>query len=222
MHCIALMFKTCGKIIVVIIYSLSSISYSILKYKVYHILGSSKGNIIPDWLCHNYNSCSFHVCNIIMSKSCNYFYLLPYFKHLKWMKQHGWPMYHSACFWRPIRIRIRPTLFRCTLFWGIYWSVSLLTCMFLLTQNSDHQIPVTDHSSFYKPALLAPACSGFKRFFLLSVNHVCAYSSASSWWILTKLHQDDRCPCPNMSCDFDLRLTFDLDTGIKKRVFTSF
>jgi len=33
--------------------------------------------------------------------------------------------------------------------------------------------------------------------------------------IFSKLHQDDHWPCPNMSYDFNLRMTFDLDIQVK-------
>ena len=48
-----------------------------------------------------------------------------------------------------------------------------------------------------------------------SVNHVWAYISVMTWPIMTKLSHDDIWPCPNMTYDFDLHMTFDLDTGVK-------
>ena len=36
-----------------------------------------------------------------------------------------------------------------------------------------------------------------------------------TWPILTKLSGKDHWSCPNMSYDFDLRMTFDLDIGVK-------
>ena len=36
-----------------------------------------------------------------------------------------------------------------------------------------------------------------------------------TWLILPKLGGKDHWPCPNMSHDFDLHMTFDLDKGVK-------
>ena len=36
-----------------------------------------------------------------------------------------------------------------------------------------------------------------------------------TWPILTKLGGKDYWPCPNMSHDIDLHMTFDLDIGVK-------
>ena len=59
-------------------------------------------------------------------------------------------------------------------------------------------------------------CSCFQLLFLLSSgNHIHAYSSATTWQISTKLGHNDHWPCPQVSYDFDLRLTFDLDIGVK-------
>ena len=44
-------------------------------------------------------------------------------------------------------------------------------------------------------------------------------SSVMTWQILTKLGGKDHWPCPNMSYDFDLRMTFDLDIGVKMWFF---
>ena len=52
-----------------------------------------------------------------------------------------------------------------------------------------------------------------------SGNHVCCYNSAAAQRIRTKLGQDDHCPCPEVSYDFDLNLTFNLDIGAKKAIF---
>ena len=40
-----------------------------------------------------------------------------------------------------------------------------------------------------------------------------------TWQIVTKLGGKDHWPCPNMSYDFDLRMTFDLDIGFKNVIF---
>ena len=45
------------------------------------------------------------------------------------------------------------------------------------------------------------------------------YNSVMTWPILTKLGGKDHWPCPNMSYDFDLRMTFDLDIGVKNVIF---
>ncbi len=36
---------------------------------------------------------------------------------------------------------------------------------------------------------------------------------------MTNLGQDDHLVCPHMSCNFDLRLTFDLDIGVNAKIF---
>ena len=39
-----------------------------------------------------------------------------------------------------------------------------------------------------------------------------------TWPIMTYLGQDDHWVCPHMSCDFELRLTFDLDMGVNAKL----
>ena len=66
--------------------------------------------------------------------------------------------------------------------------------------------------SSYKTADM-PSCSVFVKFFLSFCQSRC--NSVMTWLILTKLGRKDHWPCPNMSYDFDLRMTFDLDIGVK-------
>ena len=64
----------------------------------------------------------------------------------------------------------------------------------------------------YKTADM-PSCSVFVKFFFFFCQSRC--NSVMTWQILTKLGGKDHWPCPNMSYDFDLRMTFDLDIGVK-------
>ena len=68
----------------------------------------------------------------------------------------------------------------------------------------------------YKTADM-PSCSVFVKFFLSFCQS--RYNSVMTWPILTKPGGKDHWPCPNMSYDFDLRMTFDLDIGVKNVIF---
>ena len=50
-------------------------------------------------------------------------------------------------------------------------------------------------------------------------HHICCYSLADGERILTKLGQVDHRVSSEMSYDFDLCLTFDLDIRAKNRIF---
>ena len=54
-----------------------------------------------------------------------------------------------------------------------------------------------------------------------SVNHVRAHSLAMVAWIFIILSHNDDWPCPHMSYDNDLHLTFDLDVAIKNVIWVS-